>query len=223
MVKLTNEIKTGVVVVAAALLLLFVVYKIGGIKTEEGYEVKCAFTYVSGLEENAPVKLAGVKAGEVKSVGCSYDGDETKVLVTLEMDEKARIREDSKIRISTTGLIGEKYIEITGGSKGSPFVNKGALLTGIDPFEIEELIETGRTLAARIDLGVQDLQKLVGHVDGVLIDNKDDIRTAIVNLKDTSQNFKEFSDDIKRNPWKLIIKQKEVKKSDAIETKQNWR
>lgn len=212
MMKLTNEIKTGVVVVVAALLLLFVVYKIGGIKTEKGYEVKCTFTYVSGLEENAPVKLVGVKAGEVKSVGCTYDGDETKVLVTLKLDEKAKIREDSKIRISTTGLIGEKYIEITGGSKGSPFVKKGAVLTGIDPFEIEELIETGRTLAARIDSGVQDLQKLVGHADGVLVDNKDDIRATIVNLKDTSENFKEFSDDIRRNPWKLIMKQKEVPK-----------
>ena len=210
MLKLTNEIKTGVVVVVAALLLLFLVYKIGGIKTEKGYEVKCTFTYVSGLEENSPVKLAGVKAGEVKSVGCTYDGDETKVLVTLKLDEKARIREDSKIRISTTGLIGEKYIEITGGSKGSPFVKEGVVLTGIDPFEIEELIETGRTLAARIDSGVQDLQKLVGHADGVLVDNKDDIRATIVNLKDTSENFKEFSDEIKRNPWKLIIKQKEV-------------
>lgn len=210
MVRLTNEIKTGVVVVIAALLLLFIVYKIGGIKTEKGYEVKCTFTYVSGLEENAPVKLAGVKVGEVKSVGCSYDGDETRVLVTLKLDEKARIREDSKLRISTTGLIGEKYIEITGGSKGSPFVKKGAILVGIDPFEIEELIETGRTLAARIDSGVQDLQKLVGHADGVLVDNKDDIRATIVNLKDTSENFKEFSDDIRRNPWKLIMKQKEV-------------
>ena len=210
MVRLTNEIKTGVVVVVAALLLLFLVYKIGGIKTEKGYEVKCTFTYVSGLEENAPVKLAGVKIGEVKSVGHSYDGDETRVLVTLKLDEKARIREDSKIRISTTGLIGEKYIEIAGGSKGSPFIKKGAILVGIDPFEIEELIETGRTLAARIDSGVQDLQKLVGHADGVLVDNKDDIRATIVNLKDTSENFKEFSDEIKRNPWKLIIKQKEV-------------
>lgn len=212
MVRLTNEIKTGVVVVVAALLLLFLVYKIGGIKTEKGYEVKCTFTYVSGLEDNSPVKLAGVKVGEVKSVGHTYDGDETRVLVTLKLDEKAKIREDSKLRISTTGLIGEKYIEITGGSKGSPFIKKGAILAGIDPFEIEELIETGRTLAARIDSGVQDLQKLVGHADGVLVDNKDDIRATIVNLKDTSENFKEFSDDIRRNPWKLIMKQKEVSK-----------
>lgn len=218
MLRLTNEIKTGIVVVVAALLLLFIIYKIGGIKTEKGYEVKCTFTYVSGLEENAPVKLAGVKVGEVRSVGCSYDDDETRVLVTLRLDEKARIREDSKIRISTTGLIGEKYIEITGGSKGSPFVSRDAILVGEDPFEIEELIETGRMLAARVDSGIQDLQKLVGHVDGVVVDNKDDIRVTILNLKDTSENFKEFSDDIRRNPWKLIVKQKEVAK-DASKKK----
>ena len=120
------------------------------------------------------------------------------------------MREDSKIRISTTGLIGEKYIEITGGSKGSPIVPAGKTLVGIDPFEMEELIDIGKSLAARLDSSMQDLQKLMGHADGVLVDNKDDIRATIMNLKDSSENLKEFSDEVKRNPWKLLMKGKEA-------------
>ncbi len=211
MAKLSNEAKTGIVVVAAALFLLFLVYKIGGIKVEKGYELNCLFNYVSGLEEKSPVKLAGVTVGEVKSVGHSYDGDETKVLVTLTMKEIAKVRQDSKVRISTTGLIGEKYIEITGGTKGSPFVEPGATTVGIDPFQMEDLVEMGEKLAARLDSAMVDLQKLMGHADSVLVENKDDIRTTISNLRDTSENFKEFSDDIKRHPWKLIMKGKEEK------------
>ncbi len=212
MAKFNNEIKTGIVVVVAAVLLLIIVWKMGGIKTEKGYEQKCMFNYVSGLESNAPVKLAGVKIGEVKSVGHTYDGDETKVLVILTLNDNARIRRDSKLRISTTGLIGEKYIEVTGGSKGSPVVDRNETLVGIDPFEMEELLETGKTLAARLDSGIQDLQKLINHTDSLLVDNKDDIKVTISNLRDTSESFKEFSDDIRRNPWKLIMKQKEVPK-----------
>ncbi|MFH0772137.1 MAG: MlaD family protein [Candidatus Omnitrophota bacterium] len=210
--KLTNEAKTGIIIMLGGLFLLFMLYKTGGIKTTKGYEQKCLFNYVSGLEENAPVRLAGVKVGEVKNISFTYFEDQTKILVVLLLDERAKIREDSKIRISATGLIGEKYIEITGGSKGSPVADKSRILTGIDPFEMEELVEMGRDLASRLDSSMRDLQKLMGHTDEVLVENKDDIRTVILNLKDTSVNFREFSDDIRRNPWKLIIKGKEVSK-----------
>lgn len=212
MAKLSNEVKTGIVVVVAALLLLFLVYKVGGIKVEKGYELNALFNYVSGLEEKAPVKLAGVTIGEVKKVNHTYDGDETKVSVTMLIKEIAKVRQDSKIRISTTGLIGEKYIEITGGLRGSPFVAPGATLAGIDPFQMEDLVEMGEKLAARLDSSMQDLQRLMKNVDGVVVDNKEDIRTAIVNLKDTSENFREFSEDIKNHPWKLLMKGKETPK-----------
>jgi len=212
MAKLNNEIKTGIVVIVAALFLLFMVYKVGGIRVEKGYELNCFFNYVGGLEEKSPVKLAGVQVGEVKKVSHTYVGDETKVLVTLSLKEQAKIRQDSDIDISTTGLIGEKYVEISGGSKGTPFVKPGTTLVGKDPFRMEDLVEMGEELAARLDESMQDLQKLMKDTDGVIVDNREDIRTTIVNLKDSSENFKEFSDDIRRHPWKLLIKGREKKK-----------
>ncbi|MFA5094258.1 MAG: MlaD family protein [Candidatus Omnitrophota bacterium] len=212
MININNETKTGVVVVAAALVFLYIFTSMGGIKKgKDDYKLNVIFDYVSGLEDKAPVKLAGVEIGEVEKVSHTYKDDETKVLVSLILSGDAKVRQDSKIRISTTGLIGEKYIEITGGSKGSPFVAKGSTITGIDPFEMEELIEMGKTLAARLDSAMQDLQKLMNDADGVLVDNKDDIRAVMVNLKDSSENLKEFSDDVKRHPWKLLIKSKENK------------
>lgn len=203
MAKFNNEIKTGIVVVAAILVFMYISAKMGGVKVMDGYELNVLFNYVSGLEDKAPVKLAGVIIGEVKKVTHVYDNDETKVLVKLSLNGDARVREDSKIKISTTGLIGEKYIEITGGLKGSPVVPHGKTLVGVDLYEMEELI-------ARLDSSMQDLQKLMGHADSVLVDNKDDIRATIMNLKDSSENLKEFSDEVKRNPWKLLMKGKEV-------------
>lgn len=203
MAKFNNEIKTGIVVVAAILVFMYISAKMGGVKVTDGYELNVLFNYVSGLEDKAPVKLAGVIIGEVKKVTHVYDNDETKVLAKLSLNGDARVREDSKIKISTTGLIGEKYIEITGGLKGSPVVPHGKTLVGVDLYEMEELI-------ARLDSSMQDLQKLMGHADSVLVDNKDDIRATIMNLKDSSENLKEFSDEVKRNPWKLLMKGKEV-------------
>jgi len=210
MAKFNNEIKTGIVVVAAVLVFMFISAKMGGVKVVGGYDLNVMFSYVNGLEDKAPVKLAGVNVGEVKKVTHIYDNDETKVLVQLALNGDAKVREDSKIIIGTTGLIGEKYIEITGGKKGSPVIEKGKTLTGVDPFVMEELI-------AKVDSAVQDLQKLMGHADSMLVENKDDIRATIMNLKDSSanlkdssENLKEFSDEVKRNPWKLLMKGKEV-------------
>ncbi len=203
MAKFNNEIKTGIIVVAAILVFMYISVKMGGVKVVGGYELNVLFNYVSGLEDKAPVKLAGVIIGEVKKVTHVYDNDETKVLAKLSLNGDARVREDSKIKISTTGLIGEKYIEITGGSKGSPVVPHGKTLVGVDLYEMDELI-------ARLDSSMQELQKLMGHADSVLVDNKDDIRATIMNLKDSSENLKEFSDEVKRNPWKLLMKGKEV-------------
>ncbi|MFA5165469.1 MAG: MlaD family protein [Candidatus Omnitrophota bacterium] len=207
MLKINNEIKTGVVVVAAALVFMYIFTAMGagGKKSPTDYKLQVVFNYVSGLEDKSPVKLAGVEVGEVEKVVHSYADDETKVLVTLNLRGDAKVREDSKVKISTTGLIGEKYIEITGGSKGSPFVAKGSTLEGVDLYEMDELI-------ARVDSTMRDLQKLMGHADDLLVDNKDDIRATIMNLKDSSENLKEFSDDVKRNPWKLLMKGKEVPK-----------
>ena len=203
MAKFNNEIKTGIVVVAAILVFMYISVKMGGAKVVNGYNLNVMFDYVSGLEDKAPVKLAGVNVGEVEKVAHIYTDDQTRVMATLALAGDAKVRQDSKLLIRTTGLIGEKYVEITGGSKGSPVVSKGSTLEGTNPFEMDELI-------AKLDSAVQDLQKLMGHADSVLVDNKDDIRATIMNLKDSSQNLKEFSDEVKRNPWKLLMKGKEV-------------
>lgn len=203
MAKFNNEIKTGIIVVAAILVFMYISAKMGGGKVIGGYKLNVMFDYVSGLEDKAPVKLAGVKVGEVEKVSHVYKDDQTRVMATLALAGDAKVRQDSKLLIRTTGLIGEKYVEITGGSKGSPVIAKGSTLEGTNPFEMEELI-------AKLDSAVQDLQKLMGHADSVLVDNKEDIRATIMNLKDSSQNLKEFSDEVKRNPWKLLMKGKEV-------------
>src|SRR3990167_5894483 len=90
MAKFNNEIKTGIVVVAAILVFMYISAKMGGVKVMDGYELNVLFNYVSGLEDKAPVKLAGGIIGEVKKVTHVYDNDETKVLAKLSLNGDAR-------------------------------------------------------------------------------------------------------------------------------------
>ncbi|MCX5716609.1 MAG: hypothetical protein NTV07_07210 [Candidatus Omnitrophica bacterium] len=66
-------------------------------------------------------------------------------------------------------------------------------------------------IANNLDGGIADLRKLTQDVDETLTGNRGKIDEIIANMNETSKNFKEFSDDIKHNPWKLLMKTKEKK------------
>ena len=60
----------------------------------------------------------------------------------------------------------------------------------------------------------RDIRKLVNNVDDMVVDNRGGIDNIIADLEATARNFKEFSEDIKHHPWKLLMKGKEKKAED---------
>ena len=205
---ITNELKVGILVVVCILVLLGFLYKTGSFDfKKEGYEVKVLFNIVSGVQRNAPVRLAGVEIGQVRNIQLSY-GKSTKVEVTLRLEENAKLREDSVAYITALGLMGEKYIEVTAGSEGSPFLKPGGAITGEDPLEFDALARKGENIADALGETLDNIKQLAANSNLVITDNKEKIDAIFENLEMTTQNFKEFSEDVKRNPWKLMGKGK---------------
>lgn len=215
-----NEIKTGIMMVACLLILLFLTVRTGGVSFfKKGYNLKIQFNYASGIKKGAPVQLTGVEVGEVKNVEIIYNGDDTKVLLTLWLDKSAKVREDSTAYIATMGLMGEKYLELTRGLKDTPFLKENSLIIGKEPMAMEEVMDKAVAIADNLNAGISDLRKLTKSVDLTVAENRAEIGDIIKNMNETSENFKEFSDDIKRHPWKLLIKTKEKKKDTDKKTK----
>ena len=211
MAKFTNEMKTGIVVIAAVVLLGIMVAMVGDYHLfDKGYSVKVVFDYTNGVDKNAPIRLAGVDVGEVTDVRLQY-GDKTQVLLTLYMEPWAKIREDSKVYSTTLGLMGEKYIEITPGSEGVAFVKPGSTMIGENPVRIEELIKSAEQIADNIDKTLVDVQKLAKNLNSAVEGNRPKLDSIFDNLEVSSENLKEFTQDIKWHPWKLLRKGKERK------------
>jgi phospholipid/cholesterol/gamma-HCH transport system substrate-binding protein len=81
---------------------------------------KSSFADVSGLKPGAPVRMGGIDIGHVTDVGYDVKSPkDTTIYVKFEVvtSESGRIRKDSKVRISTKGLLGDKVIEVTRGSE----------------------------------------------------------------------------------------------------------
>jgi phospholipid/cholesterol/gamma-HCH transport system substrate-binding protein len=77
--------------------------------------VKAAFDNVGGLKVGAPVKLAGVRAGQVTAISLEPSRG-YKAFVVLVLEERyGTIPSDSIAAIQTASLLGGNFIAITPG------------------------------------------------------------------------------------------------------------
>ena len=205
---ITNEMKVGILVVMCVFIMIGFLYKAGSFDfKKEGYEIKVLFNIVSGIQRNAPVRLAGVEIGQVKDIRLSYDNG-TKVAITLWIDKGAKLKKDSMAYVTALGLMGEKYIELSPGSVDAPYLGPGESITGEDPLEFDALARKGENIAEALEETLAHIKELAQNTNLVVSDNKEKIDAIFGNLEMTTENFKEFSEDVKRNPWKLMSKGK---------------
>ncbi|MDD5504358.1 MAG: MlaD family protein [Candidatus Omnitrophica bacterium] len=207
----TNEVKTGFVVLVCIGILTGLTIMAGNFKPfQQLYCINVVFSNVSGIEKDAAVRLAGVEVGKVESVRIAYgkEGD-TSVLVKLELFQDARIREGARAAVTTLGLMGEKYIELTPGDTGAGFLKAGATIRGKDPIDIEAVIDEARSVMEVAKVTMTNISDLAKNLNGAVSDNRGNIDEIMDNLKRTTENLEEFTDDIKRNPWKLLVKGRE--------------
>lgn len=100
------------------------------------YDVVAEFINVSGLENGAPVEIAGVPVGVVTDIKLS----DTMASVTLSINNGVPIRTDDIVSIRTKGIIGDKYIRIIPGASDETVPAGGSIYDTDSPMDIEEII-----------------------------------------------------------------------------------
>ncbi len=236
--KLNNEVKIGVLVLGCVVALLALTFKVGKFNfTKKGYTISVHFYRIEGLSKNAPVKLNGFEVGVVKDIKVLYD-PETVMEMTLWLDEVAKLHDGAEARVKVMGLLGEKYVELTSGTPGTPFLTEGALIIGKEPLDFENLLAKGDEIAdslkkisanlserleinskaideiiANINAATKDIAAISSNVNERLAINKKSIDEIVANLHGTTENLNELSSDLKANPWKLMYKGKDKQKT----------
>jgi phospholipid/cholesterol/gamma-HCH transport system substrate-binding protein len=110
-------------------LLLFLWISFGGVVPfkPKGYRIEVAFPEAVALAQQADVRVAGVSVGKVVSKTLDPAGNRT--LATLQIDNQyAPIRKDARAILRQKTLLGETYVELTTGHKGSPTIPEGGRL-----------------------------------------------------------------------------------------------
>jgi phospholipid/cholesterol/gamma-HCH transport system substrate-binding protein len=151
----STEAKVGVVVIAALASLTWLTFQIGEFRfRERGYVIEATFSTVSGLEEEAKVRMAGVLAGSVDRIFLK-DG---RAHVLLRLDDGVVVREDSVVSVASIGILAERYIEITPGSQRARALAEGEVVAGRELVDLDQMMaeltrssESFRSLAASLE------------------------------------------------------------------------
>lgn len=221
--KISNETKTGVFVLICIVALAGMLIKVGNFSFfKKGFTLKTRFHFSGGIKKSAPVCLSGVNVGEVRNIRLIYDEGDTVAEAVLWLEEGTQVRKDSVANVATLGLMGEKYVEIRSGSSKEIAV-AGDLIQSEDPVRLEDLIDIGKKVAGDIGQTARDISRVVNHVDEALQDNRPKLDSIFDNLEETSENFNDFSQDVKYHPWKVLAKGKEVPREQMLKDRETKR
>ena len=112
---------------------------VANIHQGDSYTVDTQFTNIGQLKERAPVKIAGVRVGQVQSIALSpgHDAAEVKLSIDKRYDH---IPQDSVATIFTSGLLGDQYVGIDYGTAKQVVAAGGTLARTKSSEPLEEML-----------------------------------------------------------------------------------
>lgn len=129
----------GLAILVTAILLIGDLHK----AFEKKVEVVSIFNDVAGLQKGNNVWLSGVKVGIISNI--TFTGkSKVKVSILVDTDVKKYIPNDSKVKISNDGFIGNKILVIFDGTEKASCVKDGDILAVEEQHSTEEMINTFR-------------------------------------------------------------------------------
>lgn len=112
--------------------------KVSHVEDGKYYAVTARFNRTDGLLVGDLVRLAGMNIGKVVDAKL---GDSYKAVLTLEINEKIKLPDDSSASIVSSGIMGPKYIEIEPGGSEDLITPGGEFAYTQDAMVIEELLD----------------------------------------------------------------------------------
>jgi len=220
--KLSDEARVGLLITVSFTIFIVLVGVLAKINvSRSGYRLKIYFGFLNDLREGSPVKIAGgIKIGQVESIRQS--GEKTEVDIWIE--NKYKLIKATQFAIFTTGLIGEKYINVfvPPSSDVSKFLKDGDKMYGIDPASFDQMMLTfqgflhdkqGGQILAEI---FQNSSKFVENLNNLVDENRYDVKKSVLitkammaNLSQETNKFMTQLNILTRNLSELSEKNKE--------------
>lgn len=135
-----NAVETvmGAVVLVVAAVFLFFAYTTSQVSAVSGYQLKARFSNADGLKDGGDVRISGIKVGSI--VSQALDPKSFQAMVTMSIDPSIKLASDSVAQITSSGLLGDKYISIEPGNEDEVLKAGGTITHTQAAMSLENLI-----------------------------------------------------------------------------------
>lgn len=204
--KRIREVRVGAMIIVVLIIIVAVVFSIGGQNKLFGEKVKyrILFNSTGGLFEGDPVMLTGVEVGNVTRLWFPEDVMQKKIMVEISIlkEVSPRIREDTRARIAAASLVYGKVVELTMGSAEMPAIPIGGVI------KVEERVEYGAIFDST-NLLIDDIRRVLGKMDrgegavGMMLNEPLEIRQTLHHLSVSSKKLSDLLEGLDRGQGPL--------------------
>jgi len=188
----STELRSGIFVVLAMVVLTILIFSVGNFRARLQSAVRYT-TYVHDvkfLKTHDPVTFGGFKVGDIKAIEVAAD-HHGMLKILLDVDPEIPVKEDSVVTVKQDGILGPKYLEISPGTPGSKRLAGGASLPGVVPTAFVELGPSFEGPLQRLDKLLENLNLILGdpefrkNVSSLLTES----RSLLANLSEQVTKF----------------------------------
>ena len=188
--KLSREIKTGIIVIGGILLFILGFSYLKSTPLFDDSKIFYAvYDNIGGLQTGTQVTINGFSVGKVNDI--QFKDNSGKLIVTFTVSNDFEFSKNSKAELYDTGIIGGKGIQIKPVFDDAPMARSGdTLVTNTRP-GLTELVQQKLTpLQLKVEGAVSHADTLLMNVNDVLDDNtKKNLRTSIQGLTEVVASF----------------------------------
>ncbi|MBO0592789.1 MCE family protein [Cellulophaga sp. E16_2] len=188
--KISREIKTGIIVVGGILLFLMgFSYLKSSSLFDNDKMFYAVYNNVGGLQTGTPVSINGYNVGKVN--GIRFKDDSGQLLVTFSVSNEFEFSNQSRAELYDTGIIGGKGIQIIPMFDGAAMAKSGdTLLSSIKPGLTDLVQKNLAPLQHKIEGAVSNADSLLINFNQILdAKTKNDLRESISGLNALVKSF----------------------------------
>ena len=130
----------ALVILIAAGFFAFAYTTSGKGNTTGGYTLKAEFDNIAGVNTGTDVRLAGIKVGTV--VGQTLNTENYQAVVTMSIDPKVKLTDDTTAKVTSEGLLGSNFIALDPGGSEVVLADGGQITNTQGAVDIWTLIST---------------------------------------------------------------------------------
>lgn len=184
--------------------------------------IKTEVANAQSLKEGAALQLRGIKIGSVHTI--QFKNVNT-LIVTLGINSNYQewVKKDAIMSFKTQGVLGDRYLEITGGTNASSPVDEGDFLVTIESNQIEHIITKSEDLMVaagsiltkfdkilssvennRLEKILLNLENLTANTNKMMSSlNDKTLAQSVANLKQSTESMTNITKQIQDGPGTL--------------------